>query len=173
MTINELIIETALSYVGQKEIPNNLGFEDKNFEQEMKSEGWMPRYAWCAISAKLMWKKAYTKYKPEILPELDELFSIAATKTFNNFKKFGWRVDRIAEQGSLIIWQHYEDGKKTWKGHAGIVKMLSNEFIHTIEGNTNGEGSRNGDQYMEKIRKYNFEPVKNGLVLMGFIHPKS
>lgn len=172
MNINEIIVETALKYVGQKEIKNNSGFIDFDFWQKMKNVGFNNGWAWCALFTELVWKEAYQIYNPIMFEEIDNLFSESATKTYNNFKKYGWTVNKIAEPGSLIIWQYYEENKPTWKGHAGIVKLLANEFIHTIEGNTNLAGHREGDQVAEKIRKYNFNPVQKGLVLLGFIHPK-
>jgi hypothetical protein len=171
--INKIILEKAQKYIGQKELQNNSGFVDFDFWQKMKNVGHDRGEAWCALFTELVWKEAYQQYDSTKFNELDKLFSDSATKTFSNFKANGWDVNRIAESGALIIWQYHENGKPTWKGHAGIVKMLENEFIHTIEGNTNAGGSREGDQVAEKIRKYNFEPVQKGLVLLGFIHPKS
>lgn len=40
------------------------------------------------------------------------------------------------------------------KGHTGFVKHAANGVIETIEGNTNGTGSREGDGVYAKTRKY-------------------
>ena len=42
----------------------------------------------------------------------------------------------------------------------------------TVEGNTNDDGSREGYMVAEKQRKIDFDVKQNGLVLMGFVHPK-
>jgi hypothetical protein len=171
-TINEIITDTAKQYIGQKELKGNSGFTDPVFWDKMSMVGFDLGEAWCALFTELVWKEAYQQYDATRFAELDKLFSDSATKTFKNFKAALWEVDQIAERGALIIWQYYDNGKPTWKGHAGIVKMLSNELIYTIEGNTNVAGSREGEQVAEKIRKYSFAPVQKGLVLLGFIHPK-
>jgi hypothetical protein len=38
--------------------------------------------------------------------------------------------------------------------HTGIVLEANNDFYHTIEGNTNDEGSREGYEVCKRIRGY-------------------
>ena len=41
---------------------------------------------------------------------------------------------------------------KLWNGHTGIVEYEANNgrTVHTVQGNTNAAGSRNGDRVAEK-----------------------
>lgn len=170
--INELIAEIALSYEGMKEIPGNLGFEDKVFEEMLVEVGWERGQAWCAYFAELVWKKAYKDF-PETVKLLDTLFTAGAVKTYSNFKNSGkYEVDKHPKRGDLVIWQTWKNNTPHWSGHAGIVITVSNdnEFI-SIEGNTNSSGGREGIEVALKYRKLTFD-AKNGLVLKGFIHPK-
>lgn len=44
---------------------------------------------------------------------------------------------------------------KWWNGHTGIVEQDLKQYVATIEGNTNGGGSRNGDRVAERTRNKN------------------
>jgi hypothetical protein len=67
-----------------------------------------------------------------------------------------------------VIWQRYENGVKTWKGHAGLViNVLANGSFETIEGNTNSAGSREGDSVQIKIRT--MAKRMDGLNILGFV----
>jgi hypothetical protein len=170
--INDIIVETAKSYIGQEEILGNLGFKNSDFENKMKSVGWQKTQAWCSYFTELIWKQAYGKInKQDIIKELNLLFDGSAVKTYNNFKN-KFIVSKEPIDGSIVIWQHYSNSEPGWTGHAGIVVDILDNSIKTIEGNTNNDGSREGYMVCEKIRPLNFNPVKNGLVLRGFIYPK-
>lgn len=171
--MEKVIIDIAKSYIGIKEIPGNMGWEDKKFQSLMESVGWSHTQAWCSYFVELVWKQAYKDNKALTL-KLDTLFNAGALKTYDNFfndKTF--RVDKHCTPGSMVIWQYYVNGKPTWKGHAGIViSEISEHQFKTIEGNTNASGGREGIEVAEKIRLLNFE-ARTGLVLRGFIHAKN
>jgi hypothetical protein len=56
----------------------------------------------------------------------------------------------LIKPGNIFIMDH-----GNWKGHTGIVKTTGNGYIHTIEGNTNIAGSREGLGVTEIQRKIN------------------
>lgn len=170
--IIQLIIEIAQSYIGQKEIPQNKGFYDKEFQNKMKQMGWLIGQAWCAYFTELVWKEAFKQFDPSKLKILDELFSGSSQATFNNFnkngKKYGFEVTDKPLPGSIVIWQYLSNATL---GHAAIL-INSDESkgrIYTVEGNTNAGGSREGDVVAAKIRNLTFNPVGN-LKLRGFIN---
>jgi hypothetical protein len=86
-TINELIINEANIWIGEKEIEGNKGFLNDRFQYLMEQVGWKKGEAWCAYFAELVWKLAYSKYNSLIVDELDVLFSAGAVRTWNNFRK--------------------------------------------------------------------------------------
>jgi hypothetical protein len=158
--------EIARQYIGQKEITDNAGFLDKEFEKKITNCGFEKGQAWCAYFAELVWKEAF----PAKFYNFSKLFSAGAIRTWDNFMKDdGFICDRTPETGAVIIWQHYKDGEPTWQGHAGILDYIDGEFMVTIEGNTNASGGREGIEVAEKRRRINFNTVENGLVLKGFI----
>ena len=166
--MNLKVVEIANSYVGEREKLNNSGFIDSEFEERMDKVGWKTGQAWCAYFSELVWKEAYPDNK-----ELDKLFSAGAVATYTNFAASkNFVCDKVPEAGAVVIWQYYKNGMPHWSGHAGIVEFIEGNTIHTIEGNTNAAGGREGIEVAKKIRPLDFEPKDKGLVLKGFIKPK-
>lgn len=62
------------------------------------------------------------------------------------------------KRGDIAIWKH-----SATTGHTGIVEYYEGGFYHTIEGNTNDDGSREGYEVCRRRRKYS-DPK-----LLGFI----
>lgn len=172
MIIDQQIKQIAESFIGQKENPGNQGWEDKEFEEKMVSVGWEKGNAWCVFFAEYAWRLSYARYHAFIHNEIVHLFSAGAVQTWNNFNAKGWACDNKPAIGALAVWQNYKAGKPHWTGHIGIVSLVDTNTFFCIEGNTNGKGSREGEEVAEKYRPVDFRTKDNGLVLKGFIHPK-
>lgn len=158
--------EVAEKYIGQKEKPGNMGFLDEWFEKRMKAVGFKPAQAWCAYFAELCFREAM----PERSAELDKLFSASTIQTFRNFRDAGHLISNVPVSGSLVIWQTMKEGKPQTTGHAGIVVAVANPLTFTtVEGNTSGEGVREGWIVAKRERKV-IPNVKDGLKILGFIH---
>ena len=173
MYIQEIIIETAIKYVGQREKPPNVGFIDSKFQELMEIVGWNPSYAWCALFAELVWKESYSKYDSTIINELDELFSAGSVQTFLNFShNKSWEINNKPIPGSLVTWQNYKNNKPLWTGHTGIVIQVDeqNGIMETVEGNTNDSGSREGEGVYLKTRSWLNQ--SDNFRIKGFIYPK-
>ena len=171
MDIRQTIKDTALSYVGQKELKANSGFTNDVFQQKMEGVGFDKGEAWCALFAELVWCEAYSKIDSRMITDLQKLFSDSAVKTWSNFKKMPkFKTSNKPEIGDLVVWQKYNNGEAHWTGHVGIVIEPDKLWFWTVEGNTNGIGGREGDGVYKKQRDYNFT-VENGLRLLGFIKP--
>ena len=172
-SIQEIIVKTAKSYVGQEEIKGNRGFKDPLFEEKMKNVGFVNGYAWCALFTELVWREAYAQTNGIIQEECAKLFSASVVATKNNFKKAGWVVNSQPVPGALIVWQKYKGDTPTAFGHIGIVTELSGSFdVITVEGNTsNKPNDREGFIVAEKKHRVVFNSG-SGLNLIGFVHPK-
>lgn len=157
--------EVANKYIGMKEKPGNMGFIDDWFENRMKSVGFTPGHAWCAYFAELCFREAL----PDKSAELDKLFSAGTVQTFRNFRDAGYPISNVPRAGNLVIWQTMRGGNPQTTGHAGVVvDVVDQDTFHSIEGNTNDGGSREGYIVAKKLR--NVVPnVKDGLKVMGFI----
>jgi hypothetical protein len=148
-----VVLETAKSFVGQKEISGNMGFKQSFFQKLMESIGWKQRWAWCSMFCKLVYTEAYKKMG--IDPKrMTKFISPSVQQTRNNFIKAGYPIITDWKQvkpGAYISWVSTSDRTK---GHTGIlVEFIENGTkMITIEGNTNAEGSREGDSVAKKTR---------------------
>lgn len=163
--ISKKIVDTALSFVGQTEIGNNEGWKDSNFEKLMEAVGWKTGQAWCSYFSEAVYTLAYDK-----APFVSKLFSGSAVRTFDNFEKAGYQVSAKPQPGAVVVWQTKRKGVLKWTGHAGIVVEVHKDYFVSVEGNTNGEGVREGDVVAKRKRTYNFD-IYQGLQLKGFILP--
>lgn len=162
--------EVAAKYIGITEKPNNGGFSDPDFEARMRKDGeWQKGWAWCACFVQLCvaeWKGE------EFKKDLDELLTPSVWQTLINLQSVGYELKDVPKVGDLAIWLTVKNGMYTKTGHIGIVSKVDLESqktpFHSIEGNTNMKGEREGECVAEKPRQYLWN-LKNGLRLMGFI----
>jgi len=149
-----------IDYKNIREIGNNQGFNDKNFENKMKDIGFLKGMSWCSLFVKHIWKEfgitcANKDYKD---------ISASVMSTFNNFKMhITTTLSSELTAGSIVIWQSKSSKNK---GHTGIfIKQIDNDTIICLEGNTSEDGKREGDGVYFKQRKYK----DCGFNFMGFV----
>jgi hypothetical protein len=169
-TLRGSIISYAFEYLGIEEVKGNMGFKDPEFEAKMREIGFRDTYAWCALFCELCWTEAYEEFAPEMVSILEKEFSAGTVRTFRHFKAIKW-TSKTPEAGDIVIWRSYRRGKAMATGHAAIVIKVVGDVIHTIEGNTNNRGGREGYTVAAKQRSINFTNT-NGLRMLGFIKPK-
>ena len=158
-------VEIALSYVGQKELPNNVFSNESDFGRKLHAVGQKDGDPWCALFMELVFKEAY----PEKFKEFDKLFSASAVQTYKNFQAAAYPMNNLPKEGNLVIWQMQKEGVSQWQGHAGIVTSLKSTWEFTsVEGNTNEAGGREGIAVAIKERKV-IKDVWNGLKVLGFV----
>lgn len=159
------IVKKALSFVGQKENgANNSGFEDPEFEELLRSFGWLPGQNWCAY--------AQMAVLQGLIPEDKfKLLSPSVNSIYWNFKSYNKKcIVKTVEIGHLAIFQVYKNGKPTWMGHIGLVTSIVDDItFKSAEGNGNSKGGSRGDEFVNIPRKLDFSPKKNGLVLRELI----
>jgi len=164
------IVEIAKSYIGQKEIKGNQGFEDKEFEKRMQAVGFVKGWAWCCLFAELCYVSAMVDKKEE----LTKLFSASVARTQNNFDgSKNWKLVSTPVPGALAVFRTYRNNKRQWQGHIGIVEKVNkrDKTFTCIEGNTNANGGREGIEVARRVRRDNSKSTR-GLVLQGFIVPE-
>jgi hypothetical protein len=153
--IHQDIIEIAKSYVGIKEIPENQGWDNKEFEQKMKQVGWQKGQAWCAYLGELIYKEAYAEL-PDLLVTLNKLFSANSQQMFRNFAhSHDWETGRYPKLGAIVVWKLGHT-----KGHTGIVTNFDDLVMYTVEGNA-------GNMVKERRRHYQEDNQ-----ILGYIYPK-
>lgn len=159
------IVEKATSFVGQKETPNNSGFENADFQKNMEKVGWQPGNPWNCFFVELVWRLAM----PEFEANMIRYFNGNSIKTLENFKPSGIYKfsDNKPVVGSLMFFKE-QGGDNV--GQVGIViRIIDENTVETIEGNTADATSIIGNSVQTRIR-YTNRP--NGrLVPIGFIYP--
>jgi hypothetical protein len=158
--------QEAARYIGQKEILGNKGFQDPEFEAEMREEGWQTGYAWCMLLCKVVYVNCY----PEKINELRKLFVPGVLNTYRNCKEAAYPIGELPQIDSLVIWAQVKNGKETGFGHAGVVSGLIENGFKSIEGNTSDENVREGYIVRENTHKLAEKGRLNGLKLKAFIH---
>ena len=147
-----IAVEISDSFEGIEEIGNNEGFSNQSFERMMKGVGWYKGAPWCAFSLKLIYqlagmKTTVTGFSPTAYNKNHVIYTDG--KLYEPIKP--------GDSGTLS-YSKYKNNKSRYKaiGHAFIIKKaIGNSAVITGEGNTDGDGEREGNGYYEKIRPLN------------------
>lgn len=133
-------IFSAITQLGVEEVPkgSNAGVD---VEKYLKSVGLGKGYSWCM--AFVYWNVLQACGKLAISNPLLKTGGVLAQYNYPKSKRF-----TAPKPGDIFIMDY---GKGT--GHTGIVEYVLNDTIHTIEGNTNDEGSREGYEVCRRVRK--------------------
>ena len=135
-------LTVAITQIGVEEKPkgSNAG---PDVEKYLKSVGLGKGYSWCM--AFVYWCVVEAALK---------------TATINPLKKTGGVLDQLHSKKNLevktpqpgdIFIMDFGKGQ----GHVGFVEHIVGDVIHTIEGNTNNDGSREGYKVCRRERKMN------------------
>jgi surface antigen len=130
------LIETARSQVGYREGRNN----------DSKYGRWygLNHEAWCAMFVSWAFAQA-----GEPLPAIQGRKGFAKVAEAFRWGRANGRLARAPRVGDVFLISHDGD-----RGHTGIVISVNNDgTITTIEGNTNIDGSRNGNGVYRRSRK--------------------
>lgn len=163
-------IAYASWYIGRKEKPGNMGFEDPAFEIEMKGAGWNLKDAWCATFIKMVFRKLW-KSNPTIYAHINKYFTAGAKLTADNMVKYGlFETGQTPEPGAIVVWLH----SKGPSGHMAMIESVDfkTNTMTTIEGNTNASGSREGDRVARKLRTISRDYKAGGLNIYLYIYPR-
>lgn len=148
--LSEKALQIAITQIGVQEIPKNSN-AGPAVEKYLKSVGLGKGYAWCMAFVYWSVKAASLELNIE-----NPLAKTAGVMAMYN-KMTAIRVT-VPKPGDIMILDY---GKGL--GHTGIVEKVIGKDIHTIEGNTNDEGSREGYEVCRRVRKL--------ATIKGFLRP--
>ncbi|PXY44520.1 CHAP domain-containing protein [Flavobacterium hydrophilum] len=138
-TLGQKTLAVAITQLGVEEIPKNSN-AGPAVEKYLKSVGLGKGYAWCMAFVYWCTKEASLQ-----LAIANPLTKTAGVLAMLNFEKD--LVVKEPQPGDIFI---MDFGKG--QGHTGIVEKVDKNIIHTIEGNTNDDGSREGYKVCRRIR---------------------
>ncbi len=134
-------IQQAITQIGQEEVPrkSNWGTADKPaVPNYLKSVGIGFPASWCMAFVYWCCKQVY--------PTNPLVKTGGVLKQWN---KIAPQFKHATPQPGDIFIQDHGHGL----GHTGFVESVEGENIHTIEGNTNDSGEREGYEVCRRVRK--------------------
>lgn len=139
MSLKELSVQIALTQVGVKEVPlgSNKGPE---VEKYLKSIGLGGGYPWCM--AFVYWCVNEASKSQGVANPLHKTGGVLL-----QLQKSKHLESATPVPGSIFI---MDFGNGT--GHTGFVERVEGNTLYTIEGNTNGAGSREGHSVVRRTR---------------------
>lgn len=160
LPLRETALQVAISQIGQQERPqhDNRG---PMVDKYLKDVGLNPGYAWC--QAFVYW--CYDEAADKLHVANPVVKTAGVLKCWNEtavqFKIIAADVRKFPE---LILpgYQFIFDYGKG-QGHTGIIEYVKDGYMHTIEGNTGGQGEREGYGVFRKRRKIS-DPLLRGLI---------
>ena len=134
---------------------DNKGFADTNFQTKMTGVGWAAGSSWCNYFANLVWKEAYAEVgakdstvnsiNQNVFKNFSNVYNPLTGHCFTSFdqmKKLGYAQDfvpgvTVPNPGDLIIYN---------ASHISVCGKVDSKkrTFESIDGNSNGNASRNG-----------------------------
>lgn len=142
-------LQTAITQLGQKEEPTGSN-RGPMVNKYLLSVGLNPGYAWCQAFVYWCYATAAAKAGKQC--------PVIRTAGVQDCWRKTPTVQRITRKEALadltLIQQGYQFIMlfSGGMGHTGIVEKVEGSFIHTIEGNSNSNGSREGIAVVRHVR---------------------
>ncbi len=139
MNIREEALKQAAKNVGVRETARNSGPEVDAF---LAAVGLDPGHAWCAafVYSCFRWAAASLRIDNPCPRTAGALRLWEKTPSI-------WKFDEPMA-GDVFVIDHGHG-----LGHVGFVEVVNGEVLGTVEGNTNGGGSREGDGVYRRTRR--------------------
>lgn len=169
--IGAKVIEIAKSllYIRERTGNNDHPMIDKMFDYL----GLPHHLSWCLAFCIWCW---HSTINPIPFPKVARCSTFLETVKYNEFKyevfdaeDIAWGTKKI-QKGDILIFAHSKiAGKDNWNGHAALgISQNTPRSFNTIEGNTNGAGSREGNGVYLKVRT----PKNGNLSLEGIVRSR-
>jgi len=138
------VLDVALTQVGVREHGRNRSPEIDGYNRDIGHDP-TKQDPWCAIFVCAMVRRACAALGlPEPIPMTAGVYTLEE-KTDPRLRT------TTPVEGSIFLLGHVDKGKRILT-HTGFVRMLAGGFMSTVEGNTNGSGSPDGDGVYERTR---------------------
>lgn len=157
MTVAEYAVQIQTAYFNEPitEIQVNRGFTNVTYQKDITSVGWYVGGEWCAFSAILAVKKAYTAAnKLKVWAYFYKLSSGNSQAMANNCHADRiWPTGLTPQVGCIVVWQA---GDSKTEGHTGLCIAVDPDGIHftTLEGNSIPQGNPGNEAHGYTIAKH-------------------
>jgi hypothetical protein len=141
--LSEKTLAIAKTQIGVVEVPKGSN-SGPHVNQYLKSVGLKPGFAWCM--ALVYWCVNQAAQELNVKNPLVKTGGVLRQWNETTLRKLP-KTSRGIKPGDIFIMKF---GKAN--GHTGFITKVEGGMIHTIEGNTNDEGSREGYEVCERVR---------------------
>ncbi|MBN8834572.1 MAG: amidase [Niastella sp. SCN 39-18] len=142
-TLSQRSLCIAASQEGVSERPKNSN-SGPEVNQYLKSIGLGPGYSWCM--AFVYWCVNKAAAEMSIKNPLIKTGGVLRQWNETSCRKIP-KTSRAVKPGDIFIME-FSKGR----GHTGFVAKVEGSLVHTIEGNTNDDGSREGYEVAKRVR---------------------
>jgi hypothetical protein len=156
-SLKETALQIAVGYLGQSEQPK--GSNRGPFVAGCLSLVGLPEgYAWCQAFVYRCFHEAARQLNPRATPgQLQQLARVVRTAgvldCWNRTRALKiTSADLVRQADRIQPGDQFIMRFKAGTGHTGIVERVVGDVLHTIEGNTNDEGSREGFEVARRER---------------------
>ena len=143
------VCETAAGYIGVRELAKNRGPEIDAWLLRVGLDPTKGAYPWCAAFAWCMLDDACQEM--EIQTPIR-----SSARVLTMWQRVPSRLVSLMPRVGSIFFHATDPKDMSSTGHCGIVTSVAGDHWVGIEGNTNGEGSREGDQVARQIRRFSY-----------------
>ncbi|MFN4249061.1 MAG: CHAP domain-containing protein [Flavipsychrobacter sp.] len=153
--IKGLALQFAITQLGITETAKN---SSPQIDKYLKSVGLGPGYAWCQAFVFFCFQEAAKQLATaNPLPKTAGVLACWNKTTPNSriTKSEALQDPSLLQPGYQFI---MDFGKGL--GHTGIIERIEGDVLHTIEGNSNDAGSREGTEVCRRTRKIGDKPMK-------------
>ena len=151
-TLGDLVVSYGQQHLAQH--PIEIGGQNKGPWVRLYMKGHEgPDWPWCAGFVSFVLKQASDTIGQQ--PPIKATFSCDILAASAREKGFFLGESKIQNKNQITPGSLFLNRRTStdWV-HTGIVVKAENDFYHTIEGNTNDEGSREGYEVCKRIRGY-------------------
>lgn len=145
-------LAVAESQLGVRETPNKAN-EGKQVNEYLKSVGLKPGYSWC--QAFVFWCFGEAAEKLGIKNPVPLTAGVLSCWNKTATEQRITKADCIANPEQIKPGDQFIMNYGKGLGHTGIVEKVEGYILHTIEGNSNDEGSREGYEVCRRTRDIN------------------
>lgn len=141
LPLTERALHIAAARIGEREIRRN---SSPWIDRFLSAVGLNPGYAWCASF--VYWSLIAAGWPADKLPQRRKAAGVV------NWARWAEQNGLLTDEprrGDLMFWVN-PDGVT---GHIGFITSAVGITLKTIEGNTDGDGSREGDGVYRKSRR--------------------
>ena len=159
--INELALSIAISQLGQQEQPKGSN-SGPMVDKYLKSVGLAPGFAWCQAFVHYCYEQAAAQMN--VTCPVLRTAGVADCWNRSDATKKHAAKDLKADASKIVPGAQFILVFAGGTGHTGMIERVDGNVLHTIEGNSNTDGSREGYEVVRHVRHLTDNALKGCII---------